>query len=144
MTLVRPGQDQLSIMGVAVFIDCDSPLLPWDQVEGFLEDLVVGEQREFVIPLATTLEQALGANVCGQLGVTFTDLPSFCTPAGNRLTCRPSLAAHIGEHEFTVHQAGLEHPNSQKSTVSKINVLRKPTLEPTLLLPFPMLSHLKS
>jgi len=80
MTLVRPGQDQLSIMGVAVFIDCDSPLLPWDQVEGFLEDLVVGEQREFVIPLATTLEQALGANVCGQLGVTFTDLPSFCTP----------------------------------------------------------------
>ena len=121
-TLVRPGKDRLGIMGVAVFIDCDSPLLPWDQIEGFLAELQLGDQQDFEIPLATKLEEALGADVCGQLEVTFTDLPSFCTPNGNQITCNPSLDAHVGEHEFTVHQVGLEHPNSKRSTVTKIKV----------------------
>jgi len=74
--------DSLVLAGVAVFIDCDSPLLPWDSIDEFPLTLEFGKTKTASIPLATNLENALGVNVCGQLEVQFDNLPSFCSLTG--------------------------------------------------------------
>jgi len=33
MTISRPNKDRLTIPGVAIFMDCKSPLLPWDAID---------------------------------------------------------------------------------------------------------------
>jgi len=101
MTLSRINKDRMSIHGVAIFMDCKSPLLPWDAIDAAPEStLNLGETQTYTIPLATELETALGVDVCGQLEVQFTDLPSFCSLSEETLTCSPTLEEHSGVHNF--------------------------------------------
>jgi len=101
MTLSRIDKDRLGIHGVAIFMDCKSPLLPWDAIDAAPEStLNLGEIQTYEIPLLTKLETVLGVDVCGELQLQFTDLPSFCTLSGETLTCSPTLEEHSGVHKF--------------------------------------------
>ena len=122
---MRPGKDRICLAGVAVFIDCNSPLLPWDKFTGLPKtiSLSLGETLSATIPLLTSLESALGVDVCGQLEVKFVNLPSFCTLHGENLTCTPKLQEHWGMHKFYVMQVALEHPLSTKTTPVTIEVV---------------------
>jgi len=123
VTIEKPGGAGTSVClrGVAVFMDCDSPLLPWDAID-FPESISFGDSLTFVMPLATTLEEALEENVCGQLGAEFTNLPEFCSFEDITLTCTPE-PEHEGLHSFDVKQMALEHPNSAKTTSITFKVI---------------------
>jgi len=56
VTIVRPGKDRICLAGVAVFVDCSSPLLPWDAISGLPMTINLGETLSATIPLLTTLE----------------------------------------------------------------------------------------
>jgi len=131
MTLSRPGKDRLGIHGVAIFMDCKSPLLPWDAIDDAFPESTqtLGETQTYVIPLLTELETALGVDVCGELQVQFTDLPSFCTFSRETLTCSPTRKEHYGEKKFLIKQVALEHLSSAKITQAKITVIA-PTPDP--------------
>jgi len=83
-------------------MDCDSPLLPWDEIAGLPDTMKQNETFSVDIPLATTIETHVGVDVCGQLEVQFNDLPSFCTLTDSRLTCTPTLNTHAGLHTFEI------------------------------------------
>jgi len=51
--VTRPGKDRLILMKVAIFIDCNSPSLPWDPLSEFPLTMEFGETRTVEIPLAT-------------------------------------------------------------------------------------------
>jgi len=128
------------LTGVAVFIDCDSPLLPWDSIDEFPLTLELWQNKKVSIPLATNLENALGVNVCGQLEVQFDNLPSFCSVAGADLKCTPTSPEHVGVHNFKIRQVALEHPLATRSFSAHIPVIEPadpPSFEaPTNKLPF--------
>jgi len=53
MGVTRPGKDRLLLIKAAVFIDCNSPSLPWDPLSEFPLTIEFGETRAVEIPLAT-------------------------------------------------------------------------------------------
>lgn len=123
VSLDRPGYERVLSHGVAVFIECNSPLLPWDAVTDFPTSIRHNETKAVVIPLATKLETALGAGVCGELKLEFTNLPSFCYLSGEKIICTPNREERVGLHDFIIHQTSLENPLATKSTQVQIEVL---------------------
>jgi len=130
VTITKPGTDQLVLAGVSVFMDCDSPLLPWDTIVGLPATMNLNATLTVDIPLATTIETNVGVEVCGQLEVQFTNLPSFCTWTDPTLTCTPTLDAHAGLHNFEIKQKALEYPLSAKTTTALIEVIGLAVTEP--------------
>ena len=100
--IVRPGTDSLFLVGIAIFMDCDSPQLPWDPLGGLNTSINMGQSHTFGVSLAKNLETALGVDVCGQLQLELTSLPTFCSldALQESLTCTPTLDEHVGLHEF--------------------------------------------
>jgi len=94
VSVVRPTKDRLVLTGVAVFIDCDSPDLPWDTITGFPMELNLNETKSVGVSLLTELETALGEDVCNQLDLEIIGLPPFCNYANGMLTCSPTLEDH--------------------------------------------------
>jgi len=88
VTVRRPGKDRICLNGVAVFLDCGSELI-WDSLTQPNAPISVGETLQIPLSLATTLETALEANVCGELQLTATNLPSFCIQTGALIECTP-------------------------------------------------------
>ena len=115
MTITK-DTEYLVLTGVAVFMDCDSPLLPWDVIDELFATVNVTYTMSVEIPLATTIETHVGVDVCGQLEAQFTNLPSFCTSTDSTLICTPTLDSHLGVHTFEIKQVALEYPLSAKST----------------------------
>jgi len=114
-------------------MDCDSPLLPWDEIVGLDElpaTMNLNDTFSIEIPLATTIEEHVGVDVCGQLKVQFNDLPSFCTWTVSTLTCTPTLDTHAGLHTFDIKQVALEYPLSAKTTTVTIEVIGLSVTEP--------------
>ena len=70
VTIEKPGGagTELCLRGVAVFLDCDSPLI-FDSLVDFPSSFNAGDSFSMEIPLATALENALETNICGQLEV---------------------------------------------------------------------------
>lgn len=124
VALVRPGEDTVAVNGVAVFIECNSPLLPWDPVTDLLMSIRLNETKAVTIGLATNLETALGVGVCGELKLRFTNLPTFCFLSRAQLICTPNIEERVGSHNFIIHQTSLEHPLAMKSTQVQIEVLK--------------------
>ena len=108
--VTHPNKDQLVLTKVAIFIDCNSPSLPWDPLSSeFPLNIEFGETFAVAVPLATKLETAVGVNVCGQLEAQATNLPSFCSLADSTLTCAPAteedqtlVEAEEGTFEFQI------------------------------------------
>jgi len=65
LTVQRAGQRELSLTGIAAFLDCGSSSLPWDTISGFPSSFELGETQQIDISLATTFEAAVGVNACG-------------------------------------------------------------------------------
>jgi len=129
------GTGGLRFNAVAVFMDCNSPLLPWDEIVGLDKlpaTMTIKDTFSVEIPLATTIEEQVGVDVCGKLQVQFTNLPSFCTSTDATLTCTPTLDTQAGVHTFDIKQVALEYPLSTKSTTVTIEVISLPVPEPEL------------
>jgi len=120
ITKDTPG---LLLIGVAVFMDCDSPLLPWDEIAGLPDTMNLKDSFSVEIPLATTIETNVGEDICGKLEVQFSNLPSFCTSTDSTLTCTPTRDTHVGIHTFDIKQEALEYPLSAKTTTVTIEVI---------------------
>ena len=131
--VVRKMYGRIVMPKLAVFPECDTPNFLWDAFNGFEIQQVPGETVTQVIPLASTLEGALGVNVCGTLEVQFVNLPPFCTISGDLLSCTPDLELHrefLAEfgtlHTVDVVQIAPDFPNSAKVTQATIEVLVSP------------------
>ena len=102
---------------ITAYLDCNVASFPWDVVPLFPASFSLGVPQTLVIPLATTVESVLGANICGQLQVRATvALPLFCTLISGTLNCNPTLITDVGFHSVTFVQEMLEHPSSAKQT----------------------------
>jgi len=125
VTIRRPGMDRICLNGVAVFLDCGSELI-WDSLTQPDAPISVGETLQIPLSLATTLETALEANVCGELQLKATNLPSFCTQTGALIECTPKKDTDAGLFSFDVEQLALEHSSSLKKTSIAFEVLALP------------------
>jgi len=123
VTINKPGTDQLALAGVSVFMDCDSPLLPWDLLDVLPATINLNDNLSVEIPLLTNVETHVGVDVCGQLQAQFTNLPSFCTATDATLTCTPTVNTDAGVHTFQIKQEALEYPLSAKTTTVSIEVI---------------------
>jgi len=65
VNVVKGDSNPLQLSGVSVFMDCESPLVPWDTIEATPTSMKLGEAFTVEIPLATTIEAALGVDFCG-------------------------------------------------------------------------------
>jgi len=104
VSVVRPAKDRLFLAAVAVFIDCDSPDLPWDPLTEIYLTVVLHQTQSVALPisLASELEALFGVDVCGELKFEVLNLPSFCSLQNDELSCSPTLDEHGGLHQFEV------------------------------------------
>jgi len=62
---ITKDTEYLTLAAVSVSMDCDSPLLPWDATDQIPATMNLHEILSVEIPLATTIEEHVGVDVCG-------------------------------------------------------------------------------